>query len=161
MLSSILSRFGVRRYDHMGIAIPFRTVNDPLQASEPLPDINIAVIGAERVGKSSFTQNALDLPFRSDSRAIERKIEIESNDYLLRMLEISIDDVDIDDDDTVSWPETIEDKFMPRIDGVLTLYDVKDQSSLENVPEMLSECHCSQAMSTIEEAVSISTRALP
>jgi len=108
-----------------------------------LPDINIAVIGAERVGKSTFMQNALDLPFLSDSQAVERKIGIDGNDYLLRLLEIPIDEIVIEDDDTVSWPETIEDKFMPQIDGALTLYDVKDQGSLENIPEMLSECHCS------------------
>ena len=101
-------------------------------------------------------QHALDLPFPSDSPAVERKIGIDGRDYLLRLLEISIDDIDIDDDDTVGWPETIEDKVMPQIDGALTLYDVKDQGSLENVPEMLSECNCSRAMSTIEDAVSIS-----
>lgn len=129
-----------------------------LQLSEPLPDINIAVIGAERVGKSTFMQNAFDLPFPSDLHAVERKIEVDGSDYLLRLLEISIDDIDIDDDDTVSWPETIEDKIMPHIDGALTLYDVKNEGSLENLPEMLSECHCSQAMSTIEDAILISTR---
>ena len=49
--------------------------------------------------------------------------------------------VDIDeDDDSVSWPETIEDKLMPKIDGAMTLYDITDRTSLVNVPEMLSEC---------------------
>src|SRR5205085_149872 len=30
-----------------------------------------------------------------------------------------------------------ENKIMPRIDGALTLYDIKDSGSLEHVPEML------------------------
>ena len=49
--------------------------------------------------------------------------------------------MDIDEDDlTVNWPETIGDKMMPRIDGALVLYDITDDSSLEGIPEMLSEC---------------------
>ncbi len=68
----------------------------------------------------------------------ERKLSIKGEDYIVRLLELPIEDVDIDEDDnTVSWPETIEDKMMPRIDGALTLYDVKDQASLEHVPGML------------------------
>ena len=76
---------------------------------------------------------------------------IDGNDYLVRLLELPIDDVDIDDDDnTVSWPETIENKMMPRIDGALTLYDIKDKSTLEGIPELLSECQCC----TIEDHIS-------
>ena len=93
-----------------------------LQLSEPLLDINIAVIGAEGVGKSTFVQKALGFSSPPSSQAAERRISIEGTDYLVRMLELPIDDVDIDDDDhTVSWPETIEDKMMPKIDGALDL----------------------------------------
>lgn len=100
------------------------------------------MLGAERVGKSTFVQKALDLPQPPISQATERKIAVQGSPYLVRLLELSIEDVDIDDDDnTVSWPETIENKMMPRIDGALTLYDIKKQGSLESVPEMLSECY--------------------
>ena len=112
-----------------------------LQVSEPsLPEINIAVIGAEGVGKSTFVQNALDLPYPAPSAAAERKIPIDGSVYLVRLLELPIDDVDIDDDDTVSWPDTIENKMMPKVDGALTLYNVKDKGSFEDIPDMLSEC---------------------
>ena len=111
------------------------------------------------MGKSTFVQRALELSRPPPAQASERKISIKGSDYLVRLLELPIDDVDIDDEDnTVSWPETIENKMMPRVDGVLTLYDVKDESSLECIPEMLSECSCLQAMSTIEDAVSLLTR---
>lgn len=87
-------------------------------------------------------QKALGLTSPPSTQAAERRISIEGTDYLVRMLELPVDEVDIDNDDlTVSWPETIEDKVMPKIDGALTLYDVKDQGSLESIPEMLSECH--------------------
>lgn len=109
------------------------------QISEPLIEINIAVIGAEGVGKSTFVQRVLDLPYLPPSQATERKIPVDGNVYLVRLLELPIDDLDIDDEDPVTWPDTIEDKVMPRVDGALTLYNVKDRSSLENIPEMLSE----------------------
>ena len=116
------------------------------------------MIGAEGVGKSTFVQKALELPFLPSSQAAERRISIDGSDYLIRLLQLPIDDIDIDDDDnTVSWPETIEDKIMPKIHGALTLYDVKDETSLESVPEMLSECCRLRAMSTIEDAILLST----
>lgn len=85
-------------------------------------------------------QRVLDLQFPSDSRAVERKIGVDGTDYLLRLLEFNIDDVDIDDDGTVDWPESIEDKLLPQIDGVVTLYDVTDRRSLEDVVAILREC---------------------
>lgn len=129
-----------------------------LQLSEPLPDINIAVLGAEGVGKSTFVQKALEFSGPPPSQASERVISIKGNDYLVRLLELPIDDVDIDED-TIEWPETIENKIMPRIDGALTLYDVKDEGSLDSIPEMLSEC-CLKLLgsSTIEDAISFYAR---
>lgn len=129
-------------------------ITSPLQLSEPIPDINIAVLGAEGVGKSTFVQKTLELPHPPSEHATERKISVGGTDYVVRLLELSINDVDIDDDDeTVSWPETIEDKMMPKIDGALALYSVQDRGSVENIFEMLSECFCFWAMGTIEDAI--------
>ncbi|KAK0840030.1 hypothetical protein LTR03_010822, partial [Friedmanniomyces endolithicus] len=94
----------VRQYQHF---------QNP-EVSEPLPEVNIAVIGAGGVGKSTFVQKALDLPTLPPSQAAERKIPIDGNVYLVRLLELPIDDVDIDEDDIVTWPDTIADKVMPR-----------------------------------------------
>ena len=112
-----------------------------LQLSEPLTEINIVVTGGEGVGKSTLVQRALDLPGLPPTQATQRKITAEAQEYLLRLLEIPSDDVDVDEDDnTVMWPDTIDSKITPRIDGALLLYNVKDKSSLEDIPEMLSEC---------------------
>ncbi|KAF2172529.1 hypothetical protein M409DRAFT_63188 [Zasmidium cellare ATCC 36951] len=113
---------------------PFQTP----ELSEPLPEINIAVIGAEGVGKSTFLQNALELPSLPPSQVAERKIPIDGSLYLVRLLELPIEDLDIDDDETINWPDTIEDKMMPRVDGALALYDVKDKASVDELPEMLT-----------------------
>lgn len=114
-----------------------------LQLSEPLPEINIAVLGNEGVGKSTLVQRALGLPGLPPSQATQRNIKAEGQEYLLRLLEIPNDDVEIDEeDDTIMWPDTIDDKIMPKIDGALLLYSIKEKSSLEDIPEMLSECNC-------------------
>ncbi|KAK5136832.1 hypothetical protein LTR08_001754 [Meristemomyces frigidus] len=109
------------------------------EVAEPLQEINIAVIGAEGVGKSTFVQKAFDLPCLPPSLAAERRIPIDGSAYLVRLLEVPIDDVYVDDDDTVGWPDTIEDKVMPRIDGAIAMYDVQDKGSFDDVPEVLSE----------------------
>ena len=127
-----------------------------LQNSDPTPDINIVVVGAEGAGKSTFIQKALDLTLLPQSRATEREISAKGIDYIVRLLELPAEDVDIDDDDiTINWPETIEDKMMPRIDGALVLYNIQDETSLENIPEMLSECLYFGVVGTIEDAISI------
>ncbi|KAK5119278.1 hypothetical protein LTR85_007634 [Meristemomyces frigidus] len=108
------------------------------EVSEGLPEINIAVIGAEGVGKSTFVQKAFDLPYLPLSLAAQRKIPVEGSAYLVRLLELPIDDVDVDDDDTIVWPETIEYNLMPRIDGAIALYDVQDKGSFDDVPEVLN-----------------------
>ena len=109
------------------------------QPEEPIPEMNIAVIGGDGVGKSTFMQRALDLPLPSPTKAADRKIPYDGTLYRIRLLEISIDDVEIDDDDTVSWPDSVADRMMPHIDGVLTLYNVADRTSLEDVPETLGK----------------------
>ena len=109
-----------------------------MQISEPVPDINIAVLGAQGVGKTTFVQNAFGLRKPPESQASENKIPLKGEEHIVRLLEVPIDDVDIDEDDnTVTWPETIEDKIMPRIDGVLALYDITDEDSLKDIPEMI------------------------
>ncbi|TKA39847.1 hypothetical protein B0A54_10197 [Friedmanniomyces endolithicus] len=111
------------------------------EVSEPLPEVNIAVIGAGGVGKSTFVQKALDLPSLPPSQAAERKIPIDGNVYLVRLLELPIDDVDIDDDDIVTWPDTIADKVMPRVDGAIALYNVQDKDTFDDIPEVLNAIH--------------------
>lgn len=98
------------------------------------------MIGSQGVGKSTFVQKALDLPNPPHAGSVEQKIAYRSSQYLVRLLEIPIDDVNVDDDDdTICWPDTIGNRMTPKIDGALTLYDVKDKSSLNQVPEVLSE----------------------
>jgi len=121
----------------VGALRTFQPFNSP-ELSEPLPILNIAVIGAEGVGKSTFVQKALELPTLPPSQAAERKIPIDGSVYLVRLLELPIEEIEIDDDETINWPDTIEDKMMPPVDGALALYDVQDRRSVEELPDMLN-----------------------
>ncbi|KAK8217181.1 hypothetical protein M8818_001433 [Zalaria obscura] len=99
-------------------------------------EINIVVLGAPGVGKSTFIQLALDLPTPASLGA--RKIPLNGSSCLVRLLELPFDEVDIDEDDIISWPDRIEQRKMPRVDGAMTLYDVSDRKSFEQVPEVLT-----------------------
>lgn len=102
-------------------------------------DINIAIIGAHAAGKSTFIRRALGLPDSAPASNCSRKWTIDGVPYMVRFLEMPIDDVHIGDRNAIRWPDTVHDLPTPRIDGAVTIYDVTSQDSLINVPEMLSE----------------------
>jgi hypothetical protein len=111
-----------------------------MQASETntMQEINIGVLGAAGVGKTTFVQRMLELRNRPTSAFSARKMAIDNNIYLVRLVELPFDDITIDDDEAILWPDTIEDLATPRIDGAFTMYDVMNQNTLAKVPEILS-----------------------
>ena len=102
-----------------------------------MQDINIAVLGARGAGKSVFIERALNLPSAVTSDICTRKMTIDGRCYIVRFLEMSFNDIHIEDRNTLRWPETMDNLATPRIDGVITIYDVTSQDSLGRVPEML------------------------
>ena len=106
-----------------------------------MQSVHIAVIGAPATGKSTFIRRALGLPDSAPATGCCRKWTIDGLPYLVRFLELPLDDVHIGDRSFVKWPETIHGMPIARVDGVVTMYDVTSQTSLLNVPEMLSESH--------------------
>ncbi|KAK4985856.1 hypothetical protein LTR66_008054 [Elasticomyces elasticus] len=107
-------------------------------STQPVAEINIAVVGARGVGKSTFVLRALDLPMPVSCAVAARQIPINGSTYLVRLLEVPFDNVELQDDDTIKWPDTIDDLVMPRIDGTVTMYDVNNKESLALIPEMLN-----------------------
>ncbi|KAF2143266.1 uncharacterized protein K452DRAFT_297029 [Aplosporella prunicola CBS 121167] len=104
-------------------------------------DINIGVIGDGRVGKSLFIDRAFDLRNSSTRRSASRRMSVDGTVYTVRLLEIPFADVNIEHDDRLVWPDTIDGQAAPRIDGALMLYDVMNQESLAQVPGMLNVVH--------------------
>jgi hypothetical protein len=104
-----------------------------------MEEINIAVLGASAVGKSTFIQRAFNLRIIPTSHFTVRKMSIDGNVYLVRLIELAYDDLNFDDHKRICWPDTIDGTPVPIIDGAFTLYDVMNKESLVQVPETLSK----------------------
>ena len=97
------------------------------------------MLGAPAVGKSTFVRCALDLKWASPSPVSSKKVSLEGKISVVRLLEIGFEDLEITADQNVRWPTNVGDYDTPIIDGVLALYDVKDQGSIACMPALLSE----------------------
>ena len=104
-----------------------------------MEEINIAVLGASAVGKSTFIQRVFDLQTVPTSPFTLRKMSIDGNVYIVRLVELTYDDLNLDDHKRICWPDMIGGMPVPVIDGAFTLYDVMNRESLVQVPETLSE----------------------
>jgi len=101
-------------------------------------DINIAVVGAPGSGKSSLIRKALGLPDKTPVHMCQRKWTIENTPYTVRLLEMQADDVQAGERNAIEWPKKIGDTVLPRIDGVITMYDVTNPESLPMIPDLLN-----------------------
>ena len=63
---------------------------------------------------------------------------IDGGYYIVRFLEMTLNEVQLGDQNAIRWPQISEDLGTPRIDGAVTIYDVTSQESLKGVPDMLS-----------------------
>lgn len=77
--------------------------------------------------------------------------------YIVRLFELLVDDITIDDSRRITWPKLISIPKQPSIDGVLMLYDVTDEESINEIPDILCK---SDLISCISNArISYSTAA--
>jgi hypothetical protein len=113
--------------------------NSNTDATPPMLDMNIAVIGAPESGKSSFMRKALGLPEGTPSTQCHRKWTIDGIPYAVRLVELNMDDIHVKPANVIEWPKTARDAPVPRIDGAITVYDVTVKESLAGVPDMMSE----------------------
>lgn len=93
------------------------------------------------MGKTHLIHKALDLRHAPTTRTSSRKMSIHDMVHVVRLLEIPFDELFIEQDDSIRWPDTIDDTSMPHIDGVLVLYDVMREASLDRIPEFLNALH--------------------
>jgi hypothetical protein len=103
-----------------------------------MQDLNIAVLGHRRTGKSTFIRRALNLPDVGAGAVCTRKMTIDGGYYIVRFLEMALNEVHVGEQNTIRWPQMSDDLGTPRIDGAVTIYDVTSQESLKGVPDMLS-----------------------
>ncbi|KAI9718219.1 MAG: hypothetical protein M1812_004209 [Candelaria pacifica] len=114
------------------------TTPAPEKEGEAMREITIALLGATGVGKSTFIARALDLRQAPEVAVSSRKMLIDGVVYNVRLLKIAPGTVEIKNDRTIRWPKALDAKVMPSVDGVLTLYDVTNDSSTDKIPELMS-----------------------
>jgi hypothetical protein len=102
-------------------------------------DMNIAVIGAAGSGKTFFMHKALGLPETTLPHQCQRKWTMDGIPYVVRFVELRIDDIHVKPGNIIEWPKTAHGVAVPRIDGAITVYDVTVKESLAGVPDMMSE----------------------
>jgi GTPase SAR1 family protein len=104
-----------------------------------MENINIAVIGAAGVGKSTLIQRALGLRTLPTAVASSQKMSVDNVVYTVSLVELDLETFDFNPDRRVQWPKQINGQIVPRMDGALILYDVMNRESITELPQTLSE----------------------
>ncbi|QSS56964.1 rap guanine nucleotide exchange factor 5 [Histoplasma capsulatum var. duboisii H88] len=107
-------------------------------AKPRLPQVNLAIVGAQGVGKSTFVQRALDLKQPPISRSSVKKMSLDGTIYLVRLLEIASHKISFDETGRIVWPKFIGEQELPVIDGILVLFDSHDPRSVAQFPRIFS-----------------------
>lgn len=102
--------------------------------------INIALIGAAGVGKSSFVQRVLSLAKPPTGNSTTTRIQVDSTQYMMTLVELDLEYFNIDPDREIQWPKQVAGQIMPHVDGALILYDVVNRDSVAELPQALSKC---------------------
>ncbi|PGH19839.1 hypothetical protein AJ80_03756 [Polytolypa hystricis UAMH7299] len=99
-----------------------------------LPQVNLAVLGVEGVGKSTFVKCALDLKQLPVSLSSVKKMSLDGKIYIVRLLEISLHKITFDETGRIVWPKFPGEHELP-IDGVLTLFNSTDPNTIVQISQ--------------------------
>ncbi|KAI5863443.1 ras GEF [Durotheca rogersii] len=103
-----------------------------------MESINICVIGANGVGKSHFIQRAMSLPRTPGPNPTTARINIDNIPYAVTLFELDLEYFDVDPDRQIQWPKQMGGAILPRVNGVLLLYDVTNRDSIIELPQTLN-----------------------
>ncbi|KAI8949530.1 RAP guanine nucleotide exchange factor 4 [Xylaria longipes] len=114
-----------------------------------MESFSIAVIGADGVGKSQFIRTAMSLPPppksllpAPDPKPVTARILLDNVPYAVTLFELDLQyfESEFFDDQyrQVKWPKQMNGTILPRVHGVLFLYDVMDRESIHYLPETLN-----------------------
>ncbi|KAF3766224.1 hypothetical protein M406DRAFT_277035 [Cryphonectria parasitica EP155] len=104
-----------------------------------MDSINIAIIGANGVGKSSFVQRALKLPQPPTSAIITFNwTEADGTQHTVHTFEVDLEGFDLEMNEPIRWPRQANGQMTPRVDGTMVLYDVTSKESIKLLPKTFS-----------------------
>lgn len=98
--------------------------------------MNIAVVGEDNAGKSSFIKCALDMKSAPSSSITRKKMSLNGSIYNVRLLEIDLNQVSFDRDRRIIWPRMEKESAAPNVDGVLLLHDSTQPGKLAETAEL-------------------------
>ena len=101
--------------------------------------VNIAVIGADGAGKSSFIQRAMRLPKPPTTGVTGMRIDVDGKPFVVTMIELDLEHFDVDANSKIRWPKNTSGNTVPHIDGALMLYDVTNKESIRDLPSTLGK----------------------
>ncbi len=101
--------------------------------------VNIAVIGADGVGKSSFIQRALRLPRPPTTNITSLRQDVDGIPHVVTLVELDLEIFDVEPTQPVQWPKQANGHMVPRVDGAMILYDVMNKESIRDLPPTMCE----------------------
>lgn len=115
-----------------------------------MESLSIAVIGAYGVGKTQFIRTAMSLPPSSkpqaptaDPKTMTARIVVDNVPYSVALIELDLQYFESEYFDgqhrQVKWPTQMNGTILPRVHGVLFLYDVMNRESINYLPETLGK----------------------
>ncbi|CAN8103617.1 unnamed protein product [Discula destructiva] len=101
--------------------------------------VNIAIIGANGVGKSFFMQRALKLSQPPNQGWVTFNwTEADGSQHTVNTIEVDLEAFDLGVNEPIRWPRQVNGQMVPRVDGTMVLYDVTSKNSVSLLPETLS-----------------------
>ncbi|KAG5997766.1 hypothetical protein E4U52_003000 [Claviceps spartinae] len=113
-------------------------------ASPMMESYNIAIIGADGVGKSSLVQRALDLACPPATNPSSVRMAVDNVTHMVTLFELELEHFELDPCRPIQWPKQVNGHIVPRLDAALVLYDVMSRNSIRELPQMvvLGACNC-------------------
>ncbi|KHN95861.1 aimless RasGEF (aleA) [Metarhizium album ARSEF 1941] len=115
---------------------------------------NIAIIGADAVGKSTFVQRVLHLSRPPVTNTSSARQVVDSVTHMVTLVELDLEHFELNPSQPMQWPKQINGHIVPRMDAALILYDVTKEQSIRQLPQtvaaltnsglpaMLGACKC-------------------
>ncbi|KAL4989535.1 ras guanine nucleotide exchange factor domain-containing protein [Aspergillus falconensis] len=100
------------------------------------PHVSIAVVGGDKVGKTTFIQSALEMKHPLTARSTTKKMSLDGTVYIVRLVEVHVDEISFDGSGRLRWPLLGNDS-PPRVDGALLLYDANRPNSHPETSKLL------------------------
>lgn len=96
---------------------------------------NIAIIGADAVGKSTFVQRVLQLSRPPVTNTSSARIQVDNVTHMITLVELDLEHFELNPAQPIQWPKQINGHIVPRVDAALILYDVTDDGSIRQLPK--------------------------